>query len=466
MKRLALLVTSLVLGIATAQAQVAGLLFISDFQYHGFDAAILKSLGYDVGAILYWKEMASITTAQRNTSTAYEGIGCYPFYLMRNGKSEDFGLNCRTFFCAGYRKGVIQCQKADGLAYGGEAEIQRRKSNKALGVKFSGPKYFDEFAKADRTVHMEERLAVLTDVQCRPFYTIEFGDVATGEGYNCEEVGSYPYYSSAHICAVDWRKGAQMTCTPVVRDDELALRKKAIGLRETSGEETLEEEEEITPVEPSTQTGAQRFPDVPTDHDAAQAIAALAERGIIEGYPDGTFQPERTINRAELLKLLVAGLHSAEVQAEVNCFPDVTNQWFSPFVCAAKRLGWIAGYPDGTFQPNKTVNRAEAIKMISSSLTSDLNAATALPRDVSPYTWYALYVRVGVKMGMIPEDRIFGPSAAMTRGDTALWIYRAMQNSEQGEEEATTEEEQGAAGASAEESFEFDEGTGSGEEVE
>lgn len=106
------------------------------------------------------------------------------------------------------------------------------------------------------------------------------------------------------------------------------------------------------------------FSDVKPDDYGSEEIMRLHEKGVIQGYDDGTYKPQRTVNRAELNKLLIAGLHSAEAKNETGCFPDVKQEWFSTYVCAAKRLGWVSGYPDGSFMPANTVNRAEAIKIV------------------------------------------------------------------------------------------------------
>lgn len=166
------------------------------------------------------------------------------------------------------------------------------------------------------------------------------------------------------------------------------------------------------------------FPDVPESHPALTEIMALRSRGILQGYPDGSFRPDTTLNRAELSKLLIAGLHTEEDKNESSCFPDVKNEWFARYVCAAKRLKWVNGYPDLTFKPANTVNRAEAMKIIISSITSDFSFAARLPDDVTVDEWYAQYVGKAVGMGIVTERR-FEPAKPLTRADAAVYIYRA-----------------------------------------
>lgn len=93
------------------------------------------------------------------------------------------------------------------------------------------------------------------------------------------------------------------------------------------------------------------------------AIRYWVDQGVIDGYPDGTYKPLQSINRAEFLKIVLGG---AEVVVETggNCFPDVKTDWYAPYVCRAKNLGIIEGYPDGYFHPDRTINYVEALKML------------------------------------------------------------------------------------------------------
>ncbi|MCB9808433.1 S-layer homology domain-containing protein [Candidatus Peribacteria bacterium] len=161
-----------------------------------------------------------------------------------------------------------------------------------------------------------------------------------------------------------------------------------------------------------------------SDYDESQlgyeAVRSLKEAGVISGYPDGTFQPRGTINRAELLKIIMEGFFPDEIYRETHCFSDIANEWFAPYVCAAKRLGWISGYSDGTFQPSNAINRAEGIKIIVSSLSSD----TVQP-DIATGNWFDGYVEAGMDLGILKSLENFFPGASLTREDAALWIVSA-----------------------------------------
>ena len=90
----------------------------------------------------------------------------------------------------------------------------------------------------------------------------------------------------------------------------------------------------------STVSASEVFPDIGTRNKTA--IDFLYQTGIIQGYPDGRFRPRKPLNRAELLKLVMSGIGIAPDSNYKNCFPDVREEWFAPFVCYAKgqRVDW------------------------------------------------------------------------------------------------------------------------------
>lgn len=166
-------------------------------------------------------------------------------------------------------------------------------------------------------------------------------------------------------------------------------------------------------------------------HKNETAIQYLYDAGIIQGYPDGTFQPERTVNRAELLKILIGGKGiTPTVEEYNNCFPDVTNDWFAPFVCYAKEQGWVEGYPDNTFKPGNEVNKVESIKMLIESQEYTIpGVLTPAPLfdDVSKDDWFAIYIAGAKDFGLLEETSgNYNPADYKTRASISENIYRAM----------------------------------------
>lgn len=108
------------------------------------------------------------------------------------------------------------------------------------------------------------------------------------------------------------------------------------------------------------------FGDVASTHPYLPAIEWGKSSGVLKGYPDGTFRADNPVNRAEFLKIIIEADSAADVSTatEQILFPDVDDSaWFAPYVRYAKQHGIVDGYPDGTFRPDKTVNFAEALKI-------------------------------------------------------------------------------------------------------
>lgn len=408
----------------------------STFQLHGFDPAILEALGYQSASVTYLKELGSLTTSQAVLRRDYEQLGCFPFNILVNGLVVESGFNCQTFFCVGYTKGPKICKNRDGQAFGGVVEISRRQTD-PVGAK---EKFFTSFLGSDQSAYMKGRISELAEVRCNPYYLMLF-DSAVGEGYTCEEVGKYPYYSAKNKCLNDWRTQGGLQCTVELREDEFELRRLAIdrrggGLSSSSSSSTGSSMSSV-----SSMTGASlsssrfvsrtmtraavSFSDVLTGQYGYTAIMDLASRRIVQGYDDGSFKPYLRVNRAEFAKFLLAGLHPDQLLGEGNCFPDVGNMWYSQFVCAAKRLSWIAGYPDGKFHPAQAITKAEAMKIIIESLGVPLDSAAALPPGTADGQWYTPYVRKAMELKLILEPA-FNPDSAVVRADASVWMYRSL----------------------------------------
>ena len=172
------------------------------------------------------------------------------------------------------------------------------------------------------------------------------------------------------------------------------------------------------------------FPDVPADHPNAAAIDYLTKEDIISGYPDGTFGPELPVNRAEALKILLLGSGIITQTTPQDEFPDVSNEaWFAPFVASARDRGIAEGYPDGFFRPEQTVNLVESLKMLLFTNAVALeNYATdqKLFADTQERAWYNAFLNYAQKFELVEADaesKIF-PATPLTRGALAEIVYR------------------------------------------
>lgn len=165
---------------------------------------------------------------------------------------------------------------------------------------------------------------------------------------------------------------------------------------------------------PLTAFGA--FSDVSNNHIHADAVTYVQAEGIVGGYPDGTYQPDNGINRAEFTKIVVGAVDiNTETLCRIGAFSDTPgDQWYYNFVIAARCNGLIDGYPDGSFKPSAGINFVEAAKIIVEAFDY-----TVIQGD----TWFEGYVRVLEDHNAIPLQ-IAGFESTVTRGQMAEMIYR------------------------------------------
>jgi len=139
------------------------------------------------------------------------------------------------------------------------------------------------------------------------------------------------------------------------------------------------------PVPVENQTSC-TFSDVPAAHIANSDIQYLCEKGIVKGYPDGTFGLDKEITRAEFTKLVMATVYKSDypkldtwdgkASIEWGCedndftvFADVNKtNWFCPFVRDANKKDIVTGYSDKTFLPNNPITKSEAAKIIAKAI--------------------------------------------------------------------------------------------------
>lgn len=165
------------------------------------------------------------------------------------------------------------------------------------------------------------------------------------------------------------------------------------------------------------------FPDVPSTHPNAEAITYVRTNGIVQGYADGSFHPDRRINRAEFTKIMVeaTGSSSIDEYATGGCFTDVGNEWFGRYVCYAKAHAIISGYGDGTFRPDQAINLSEAAKiMVNTFLLPQGGVAPGDP-------WYKRFVE-GMEMRQAIPLTVHAFSQKITRGEMAEMVYRIRAN--------------------------------------
>jgi flagellar hook assembly protein FlgD len=172
------------------------------------------------------------------------------------------------------------------------------------------------------------------------------------------------------------------------------------------------------------------FTDVSIDSPYCKAIELMKELGIFGGYPDGTFRPYQPINRAETTKVIVLASNIAlttNSMTNLGFWDTDNNAWYAPYIRTAKLFGIIQGYPDGSFRPEQTVNRVELLKIFLEASNVSLPACSYAPYlDTPAYSWYSKYVCFAKTHNLMHDDGTghFQPGTPMTRGDVADLFYQ------------------------------------------
>ena len=108
------------------------------------------------------------------------------------------------------------------------------------------------------------------------------------------------------------------------------------------------------------------FSDVKSSAWYNNAISTLTKAGILKGYEDGTFQPDGYITRAEFATIAIrffSGVYEGE-----DLFPDIKGHWAQDYINNAANKGLVKGYEDGTFGPDRYITRAEAVTLVNRTL--------------------------------------------------------------------------------------------------
>ena len=168
------------------------------------------------------------------------------------------------------------------------------------------------------------------------------------------------------------------------------------------------------------------FTDIKPDHPNYTAIKYLKDQGIVSGYKDGTFKPDQTVNRAEALKMLMTAFNIGTASNSAPNFKDVdSGAWYIQALAVAVDKDIVNGYKDGTFKPSNIVNRAEYLKILFKTTNVEPAGEIAKPyKDVQLTDWFAPYAYLANKMNLLRPADNFNPSNGMTRAGVAETIYR------------------------------------------
>ena len=177
--------------------------------------------------------------------------------------------------------------------------------------------------------------------------------------------------------------------------------------------------------------GVLSFTDI-EGHWAIPFILALVSRQFISGFPDGTFQPEMSINRAQYAALIAKTFSLPTRRTEI-LFRDVpSNFWAAGAINKAAAMGFIAGFPDGTFRGDQPLTKVQAIVSIVNGLSliggeADLILKYGDRAEIPSYATQAIATATSNLMIVnYPQPDQLEPMRSITRAEVAVLVYNAL----------------------------------------
>lgn len=184
------------------------------------------------------------------------------------------------------------------------------------------------------------------------------------------------------------------------------------------------------------------YSDVSTWHWAYETIQKLSSRGIISGYPDGSFKPSNTITRAEATKILMIALNPNYVFSyDIYVCEDVPgSHWASRYIINGDL--YVKPYEDGTFKPEKNITRlefanaiAESLEFANLAIKPDANTENIILKDIGNLDEESIEnIKFLIKLGIVNgyTDGTFRPNNTLTRAEACKMLSLALIYKENG----------------------------------
>lgn len=181
------------------------------------------------------------------------------------------------------------------------------------------------------------------------------------------------------------------------------------------------------------------FSDVSSNYWAAQFIQQLSQRGVIAGFPDGSFRPEEPVTRAQFAAMVNKAFSKAPERQPIGFVDVPTNYWAYNAIQQAYSIGFLSGYPDSSFRPNENIPRQQVLVALSNGLeyvpSSNVDTTLQYFNDSLNIAGYARSPIAAATERQIvvnyPNVRFLNPTATATRAQVAAFIYQALVSNNQ-----------------------------------
>jgi S-layer homology domain len=182
------------------------------------------------------------------------------------------------------------------------------------------------------------------------------------------------------------------------------------------------------------QTQAAAFSDVSSDHWAKGFIQELANRGVLSGFPDGSFRPNEPVTRAQFAAMVRQAFRKSPTRPAVS-FTDVPETyWAIGAVREAYTTGFMSGFPEGNFLPDENISRSQVLVSLANGLGYSANGSTNGTLQVygdasSIQDWARPSIAAATQKQIVvnyPNVQTLNPNRSATRAEVAAQIYQAL----------------------------------------
>lgn len=164
-------------------------------------------------------------------------------------------------------------------------------------------------------------------------------------------------------------------------------------------------------------------------------ITALSSKGIIAGFPDGTFRPNDPVTRAQFAAIINKAFAPAKIQSCSNFGDVATNFWGFQAIQTSCQGGFLSGYPGNIFQPNQNIPRLQVLVALVSGLklrTTDTTVLSVFSDAAQIPSWATTAIAGATKSQLVvnyPQRNLLNPNRNATRAEVAAFVYQSLVNS-------------------------------------
>jgi hypothetical protein len=177
-----------------------------------------------------------------------------------------------------------------------------------------------------------------------------------------------------------------------------------------------------------------RFSDVSSNYWAADFINALVSRGVIAGFPDGTFKPDAPVTRAQFSSMLQGAFNKGAIRNTVSFIDVSSNHWARRSIDNAYQTGFLSGYPGNIFRPEQNIPREQVLVSLANGLdysaSQSVNQVLSYYNDQASISTYARSpIAAATEEKMVvnyPTLTNLNPTRNATRAEVAAFIYQAL----------------------------------------